>query len=96
MSNKYWITQEEKKYCKMLALLKELELGIIPRELYNKSLNSGSDPFKDLSEKEKRKLKRKFRKLKRRIKKQISHNGYIASNNKIRSLIFSQLMEESK
>ena len=80
----------------MLALLKELELGIIPRELYNQSLDSGSDPFKGLSEKEQRKLKRKFRKLKRLIKKQVSHAGYIPSNNKIRDLIFLQLMEESK
>lgn len=77
-------------YRKMIALMKELDLGIIPWQLIRKSHDDNLDPFRGLDKKESRKLKRKFRKMKKRLKSKWPGKSW--TNNKISEHIFWRLV----
>jgi len=77
---------------KFLALMEELNMGIVPRQVFVENDHEGGDPFHGLTEKEARKLKRKFRKLKRKLQKELPGRRW--TNTRVREFIFWRLVEE--
>jgi len=74
-----------------LALMEELNMGIVPRQIFVENDHDGGDPFRGLTCQEARKLKRKFRKLKKKIQKESPDR--IWTNVRVREYIFWRLVD---
>ena len=79
---------------KFLASIEELNMGIVPRQVFADNDHDGRDPFCGLTEQEARKLKRKFRKLKRKLQKELPGRRW--TNTRVREFIFWRLVEKQK